>query len=98
MGHRWLAPTSGIDRKHSLQLHFPPAFIRAEGPRSFIAPESASHSPNQHTRSIFLGGRNILCYNAATMRQTNSRLIAEQKPLGVIDVLTAGFETVRKRP
>lgn len=32
------------------------------------------------------------------MRQTNARLLAEQKPLSVIDVLTAGFEIVRKRP
>jgi hypothetical protein len=32
------------------------------------------------------------------MRQTNSQLLVEQKPLGVIDVLTAGFEIVRKRP
>ena len=32
------------------------------------------------------------------MRQTNVRLLAEQKPLSVIDVLTAGFEIVRKRP
>jgi hypothetical protein len=28
----------------------------------------------------------------------NAKLLAEQKPLGVIDVLTAGFEIVRKRP
>lgn len=32
------------------------------------------------------------------MRQTNTRLLVEQKPLSVIDVLTAGFEIVRKRP
>lgn len=32
------------------------------------------------------------------MRQSNAKLRAEQKPLGVIDVLTAGFEIVRKRP
>jgi hypothetical protein len=32
------------------------------------------------------------------MRQTNAKLLAEQKPLNVIDVLTAGFEIVRKRP
>jgi hypothetical protein len=32
------------------------------------------------------------------MRQPNARLLAEQKPLNVIDVLTAGFEIVRKRP
>ncbi len=28
----------------------------------------------------------------------NAQLLTEQKPLGVIDVLTAGFEIVRKRP
>ncbi len=28
----------------------------------------------------------------------DAKLIAEQKPLGIIDVLTAGFEIVRKRP
>src|SRR5437867_259541 len=32
------------------------------------------------------------------MRQTKTNLMVEQKPLGVIDVLTAGFEIVRKRP
>jgi hypothetical protein len=32
------------------------------------------------------------------MRQTNAKLLAEQKPLNVIDVLTAGFEIVRRRP
>lgn len=32
------------------------------------------------------------------MRQTNAKLLAQQKPLSVIEVLTAGFETVRKRP
>ncbi len=32
------------------------------------------------------------------MRQSNAKLLAEQKPLNVIDVLTAGFEIVRKRP
>jgi hypothetical protein len=32
------------------------------------------------------------------MRQSNTKLLAEQKPLNVIDVLTAGFEIVRKRP
>jgi hypothetical protein len=32
------------------------------------------------------------------MRQSNAKLLAEQKPLNVIDVMTAGFEIVRKRP
>jgi hypothetical protein len=32
------------------------------------------------------------------MRQSNAKLIVDQKPLSVIDVLTAGFEIVRKRP
>lgn len=32
------------------------------------------------------------------MRRTNAKTVVEQKPLGVIDTLTAGFEIVRKRP
>jgi hypothetical protein len=32
------------------------------------------------------------------MTQPSTKLLAEQKPLSVIDVLTAGFEIVRKRP
>ncbi|MGE5139631.1 MAG: hypothetical protein ACM3JD_09230 [Rudaea sp.] len=32
------------------------------------------------------------------MRETKPRVLAEPKPLGVIDVLTAGFEVVRRRP
>ncbi len=32
------------------------------------------------------------------MRQTNTKLLAEQKPLGVIDVISAGLDLVRRRP
>lgn len=32
------------------------------------------------------------------MRQTNTKLLAEQKPLGVIDVISAGIDLVRRRP
>lgn len=32
------------------------------------------------------------------MRQTNTKLLAEQKPLGVIDAVSVGLELVRKRP
>jgi hypothetical protein len=32
------------------------------------------------------------------MRQSNTRTIAEQKPLGVIDVVSAGLDLVRRRP
>lgn len=32
------------------------------------------------------------------MRQTDTKLLAEQKPLGVIDAVSAGLDLVRKRP
>src|SRR5581483_5520693 len=32
------------------------------------------------------------------MRQTKTRSVAEQKPLGVIDVVSAGLDLVRRRP
>lgn len=32
------------------------------------------------------------------MRQSNTRTVAEQKPLGVIDVVSAGLDLVRRRP
>lgn len=32
------------------------------------------------------------------MRQSNTQLVAEQKPLGVIDVVSAGLDLVRRRP
>ena len=59
---------------------------------------NCANPARRNRRSIIIGCCKILCYNAPTMRQTNTRLMVEQKPLSVIDVLTAGFEIVRKRP